>query len=95
MCELIEEIKSLFPLKANVTKEILNKANIWDYEGCIGALTLQSVLPEKFKAQATWCMFTGSITIGDESNSTSITTEGLIDMMEIKSPREVTFIIND
>lgn len=48
MSEITEDyIKSLFPLKAQVTKEMLTNVDLWDSDDCIGARALKSVLPKE------------------------------------------------
>jgi hypothetical protein len=85
-----QEIKALFPLKANITEEIINTATLLDTSRCIGAKTLQSVLPKELKVD--WGVYYGDIIVDDEQRI-QITTTEQINMMSIKLPQSVTFII--
>lgn len=87
------EIKAMFPLKAMVTQEIIDSARIFSTSQCIGAKTLRSVLPDELKNHVSWAVTDSDGTFGNLGfNVTTI--EGF-DMMNIKEPCEVTFILRD
>ena len=86
----IKDFEALFPLKAMVTQEIIDNANIMDTRNCIGALTLKSVLP-KYTDSLEWGAISGNI-ITDEG-IVHISTFKLVDMMMVKEPQEVTFVL--
>lgn len=86
-----EQIVALFPLKARITKEIIESAKVFNARNCIGALTLKSVLPDELKGSASWGSRSSCSTF--ERFGLIVTTEEGIDMMEVKNPRNVTFIL--
>ena len=88
-----EQIKALFPLKAKVTKEIIEEAQILNSRKCIEALTLKSVLPEKLKSLASW----GTVNTANTflKYDLTVTTIERVNMMTIKEPCTVTFILEN
>lgn len=86
-----ETIKSLFPLKAKVTQEIIKKANISISSNCIGALTLKSVLPEDLHRHIHWGCWNGVYC--DLLNYIEITTENGADFMDMTKETDVVFIL--
>lgn len=86
-----EEILAWFPKKAKITQEIINEAKLYRSNLCIGALTLKTILPDEYKDKASWGIFTSFGTF--PKDNIVITTDDNVDMMMVKEPREVTFII--
>ena len=84
-----QEIKSLFPLKAMITQEIIDNARLYNTKRCIGALTLKSVVPDD---SVDWGDLSGYIE-SDEYSRVWITTRGRVSMMDVIKPQEVTFIL--
>ena len=83
------QIRTLFPLKATITQEIIDNAKLHNRFKCIGALTLKSVIPE---GNPSWGNTIGSIGVSGGERIVLTTEEG-IEMMCVKQPREVTFIL--
>lgn len=87
-----EEFKSLFPIKAKITQEIIDTAELYDNKNCIGAKALREVLPEKFKLKADWGADNTVILI--EGYRVYLTTEERINLMKVTEPMDVTFILD-
>lgn len=88
---LMDEFKALFPLKGIVTQDIIDNANVLSVVKCIGAQSLRNALPEKFKNYTSWGKVDGTMTIG--LDYLTVGTIENIDMMEVKKPIEVTFVV--
>lgn len=97
-----KEIISLFPLKARITEEIIERANIYNTRSCIGALTLEEALSKYSITQFSigWGTKKGAListagyfTTDPECNPIQISTEEEIDMMKVLYPEEVTFVV--
>ncbi len=89
----VRRFKKLFPLKAMVTQEIIDAANIDSSSYCIGALTLKSLFPTQWSS---WARTDGHISIKEGRSMEQyipLRTMGDVDMMEIKEPTEVTFML--
>lgn len=90
-----DKFKALFPLKGNITKTILKTADRDDIEKCVGALTLKAALKKNINLlnykQCYWGVIDGTNTAGNERFV--IGTEGKIDMMRVRKPQKVTFIL--
>ncbi len=89
-----EKIKALFPIKAQITQEIIDKSRTLNIYDCIGAKTLQSVIPP-CQVRIFWGLDSGGI-VHDTFKpdfQIEITTKEGVDMMGITKPQEVTFII--
>lgn len=87
-----EEIEALFPITATVTQEIIESAENHNCVNCIGAKTLQSVIPKELVAS--WGAWTGRIQYGPKDiDYLKITTQEGVGMPAIKKPQEVTFIL--
>ena len=91
-----EEFISLFPLKAEITKNIIDEADIDNVKNCIGALTLKSMIPniEEITKYWGWGTTQGTQKLLDGSYITLTTTKN-IDMMGVKRPRKAVFIIKN
>jgi len=84
----MKQIKNIFPVKVQVTQEMIDNAKLGDIYGCIGALALRSLnIPEVIEIK--WGAWTGFIIT--EKSEIHITTDKEINVMEIKKPTEVTF----
>ena len=95
-----EQVKKLFPLKAVITQNIIDSADVWNVEKCKGALTLKSVLPDELKDNVTWGANDGFIFERESKGSEEvqmirIATEEGVNMIYIEEPLEVTFIIKE
>lgn len=91
----MEQFKLLFPLKGEITQEIIDSANIFDIANCIGALTLKSALGENLQlveSKSLWGSYTGFINLVDETK-VSIGTIENTNFMNVTKPQLVTFII--
>ena len=88
-----DQFIALFPLKATITQEIIDKANIMDEYNCIGALTLKSVIPDTydFHHKLAWGCDCGLQ--GIYKKPVLLTTLEGINMMNVKTPQEVTFVV--
>lgn len=104
-----EEIIALFPLKAQISEETLEQANRYDVLDCVGYRTLKSALPEMSNDIAWGTVKGSLyITSKDEFRKEQIrdtedgvyskhvvyigTIEG-INMIDVRKPMEVTFIV--
>ncbi len=87
-----EQIKALFPLKAMVTQEIIDEADMLSSSHCYGALTLKSVLPDELKEDVCWFNREGLLSDSTEEQDFRITTEEDVAFLYTKEPQEVTFI---
>jgi hypothetical protein len=88
------DIKTLFPLKAEITQEIIDGANTYSVTKCIGAKTLRTAVESKtntvFSTFAiTWGSHSGNIET--ETSPLNIGTEEDINMMRVTEPQTVTF----
>lgn len=94
----LKDITSLFPLKGQLTQEILDKANIHDINKCNGALTLKAALPEGMQDYVTWGVYTGVVYTNKKKQDTIgshavISTLEDLDFMDATTPQEVTFVL--
>ncbi len=99
------DIKKLFPITVEITKEILDSAFILNSEKCIGALALKSILPDEVKNQAYWGCASGGIwkkgvTVNETFNDNALVLIQSVDengnpinMMNIREPQTITFNI--
>lgn len=88
-------MKTQFPIRFTVTEDIIKKAKTHNVHECIGALSLLSVLGENDKF-GSWAAIFGHVTIQGDMFQTrvwSVDPENgrPINMMEIKTPREIIF----
>lgn len=89
----LEKIKSLFPIEAEITQEIIDNSD-WDsVYNCPGANTLGSVLPNE---AITWGQDTGSVWAG--LTLISVTTENKLRFADLARenklfPQKVKFIL--
>jgi hypothetical protein len=94
----MENIKQLFPLKGQITQEIIDSAKLSHPQECIGALTLKQSIAS---AGITDSLFIGWGIVGgtidkstvDPNSSLAVGTEDRVNMMTVKEPTEVTFIL--
>ncbi len=83
---------ALFPIKAEVTQEIINQSDPFDTKTCVGALTLKRAVPDIIKTNYWgWGDLEGTVII--DGKSVIIGTEEGQYMMEIRKPTSVTFIV--
>lgn len=91
-----KQIKSLFPIKAMITQEIIDNAEKMSGTKCFGALTLKSVLPSELHQSIVWLNKSGLILKDSEkvceTQDFFITTEEEVSFMLVDEPQEVTFI---
>lgn len=92
------ELVSLFPLKVEITNEIIKNADIGNPLNCIGVLALKAGLGKKNDGlnSIDWLFHSGSISsqFDDyEFHYLVIETEERINMMEVTTPKTVTFVI--
>lgn len=95
----LKQLVSLFPLKGQVTKEIIDTSLLWIAEQCIGATTLkQSIEKANLGLDAPpetlhvlWSVVSGQVWLGNQR--IDIKTHPLVNMMSIIKPQEVTFEI--
>lgn len=93
-------IEALFPLKGQITTEILQSANRYLPSECVGTRTLQQALgvalnkdiPSSEDIHVSWGRLGGFVLI-EGAKAIPITTQENIDMVETKEPQEVTFIL--
>ena len=86
------DINKIYPLKGQVTQEIIDKAVLSDMFSCIGALTLKQALIDigfdvtdpKYKPK--WGVNIGWV------GGTVVCTDTYLSLMAVKEPCEVTFI---
>lgn len=83
----LEQIKSMFPLEAQVTQEIIDKSNPWNPYYCIGHHTLKKYLGND--AVISWLDTVG--VIKTEQGNLHIKTKDRVSVMDIEEPRTVTF----
>ena len=85
----IQEVKDMLPLRVEVTKEIIEKSNRWYCGDCIGFNTLVAAFPNA--VPWSWGREEGSLICTNGTVRISATNEQNwgVDMMEIKTPREV------
>lgn len=90
-----EDIIKLFPLKGEITQDIIKNADRDDIANCVGALTLQDALGKELckQVQAEWGAWSGSVNDSKGTWAIRLTTPNSVDFMGVYSPREVTFII--
>lgn len=89
-----DKFRALFPLKGNITKDILKTADRDSIRKCVGALTLKAALKKNIKLmdyEIGWGDKEGANLAGGESFD--ITTKENISMMNVRKPRKVTFIL--
>lgn len=89
-------IENLFPLEGEITQEIIYESVLLDVRKCIGALTLLASLEGKIdpvSSDIAWGVHTGLNKINGQV--VRITTKEDVNMMEIKKPQKVTFIIHE
>jgi hypothetical protein len=88
-----QEIQSLFPLKAEITQEIIDRSNVKDLYNCIGANTLRKALTTLgVYEHIGWMNLSGAIKLS-EKQSLPISTKEEVRMVSVKKPQTVTFII--
>jgi hypothetical protein len=95
------QVEALFPLKAYVTQEIIDNSNIYDYHNCIGANTLIDALGENIPLlgirDVTWGSSFGTLypedCIDDNDETIRLTIKGGVDMMKVRKPMWVTFML--
>lgn len=88
----IEQIKALFPLKAKVTKEIINNSDTSETFNCIGANTLKQALPQSNETEVLWGNWSGNVYVNNQSFE--VTTKENLMFMGVKEEIEITFIID-
>lgn len=87
-----EDIQALFPIKAEVTQEILDTSNVGSIHQCNGAKTLQSVLKLEEPWYVHWGDRQGYIANKENYNLfIEVTTDEDISFMSITEPTTVTF----
>lgn len=83
-------IKDLFPLKGNVTEEILQNKNLYNTEDCTGARTLKAALSKAGvninDFDIRWGTHTGTIS----RSGKEIIVTSTFNMMRVEKPLEVT-----
>lgn len=85
---------NLFPLKGEITQEIINKANVKNPYACIGALTLKAALDKAgVNSNVSWAHHSSYSTTIEGQSLGIITTEQGINMVKVTTPQEVTFIM--
>lgn len=91
-----QDLLNKFPLEFEITQDIINNADVYDIDNCIGALSLKKALGFE---HVTWAADTGSLHYNDKENSLcfvdTISTEEGINMMEVTEPQKVTFIVQN
>lgn len=89
----IEQFKALFPLKGRVTQEIIDEADIDDWQNCVGALTLSEALGENIQLvdKINWGNDRGFPKVDKET--VILTTKEKYNMMGITKPVDVEFIL--
>ena len=86
-----QRIEDMFPLEAEITQEIIDTADTYNVEDCIGAKTLKAAITKiGISADISWGTTCGYIL---SPYQLCITTKENIDMMKVKTPQKVTFII--
>ncbi len=92
----MKPLSEVFPLKGFITQEIIDKSNVNDTSNCIGTNTLKEALGENTNLfdYIGWARHSGANS-SIEKGSIRITTVEGIDLMEVKRPQEVTFIISE
>lgn len=90
----MKPLSEVFPLKGFITQDIIDKSVLMDTTNCIGANTLKEALGENINLfdYIGWAIHSGANS-SKERGSVRITTVEGIDLMEVKRPQEVTFII--
>ena len=93
-----EQILALFPLKGEVTQEILDNADIHDTGNCRGAQALKAALGDNlqyFDEHNMWGTTYGRVYLKDGNTFRLTTEEGYEFMHGITAPCIVTFIVSD
>jgi len=88
----IEKVKNMFPVKVQVTQEIIDKADVGDIFNCIGTLSLESLKIPKV-VSISWGTIRGHIYDKERKSKKifSYHNNKPIDMTEITEPTEVEF----
>lgn len=90
-----EEFELLFPLEAEITQDIIDQADITYLRKCIGALTLKKILKDHIPEYLLDTIFWYDTLGGIFEIGVDITTSTKIEMMEVREPTKVTFIIDN
>lgn len=103
-----EQLKKLFPLEGEITKNILMSSNKHDIHNCPGANTLRETLQKNgvpfINEELSWGAVDGSFYLeGDNQPETHIfgigaiwvRTEEHVNFMNVKEPMNVTFELYD
>lgn len=88
-----DQIKEMFPLEIEVTKKMLQEGEKTSMQKCFGALALKSVFPDN---RVFWLNSIGHIECGKLISVRSVEPddeEKEIQMMCLKSPRKVKFVL--
>jgi len=92
------EISKHFPATVEVTQEMIDKADIYHKEKCIGAIVLKSILKDVVgEVQVRWGSYYGSVEFNNRGylQFESFNESGKIrGMMNIKHPTTVVIKIN-
>lgn len=92
----MSKVEDLFPLKGEVTQEIIDTAGKYSIIDCIGAKTLRIAVESRINIELrgydlTWGSHSGSIV--HEHSLFNIGTLEDVNMMRITEPQTVTFIL--
>lgn len=88
-----QAIIALFPVKARLTKEILDNSDTIISTNCPGANTLKSVLPAELHKNICWLSVTGYIIMYGVGSDICITTSEAVEFISATEEQDVTFII--
>lgn len=98
-----QKYESLFPLKGYITQEIIDSAEVTHPGKCIGAMALRNALGENINLihkkwrDNIWGYKNGqqiiSVPEGADFDSVRLGTIEGIDLTEVRTPMEVTFIL--
>ncbi len=95
---LANQYKDIFPLKGEITPEILKTGERFKIRKCFGALTLKAALQDKIKpedlSELSWGNIEGELRFSDNSGLTIGTNKDTNFMDYNLIPQSVTFIIS-
>lgn len=89
----IKKFKALFPLSGEITKDIIKQADLRNPYDCIGVRTLKAALGNNLpESKISWGSTGGALM---SKERIFFTTKESVNMMRVKRPRKVTFIIRE
>lgn len=87
-----QDLRGLFPVTVEITQKMIDEADIFKSQRCIGALALKSAMPSN--TWVSWAIRDGHVAIlGENKGLLKVTTRTNTDMMKIDKPTTISFIL--